>query len=67
MVIISFRWLAPGPEMVFLALIGVLRGFAAAAYKRTPHRNPLCGLDQNQKSSFPDRPLILVNTAINCS
>ncbi len=40
------------PEMVFLALLIVLRGFPAAAYRRTPHRKPLCGLDQNQKSTF---------------
>jgi hypothetical protein len=40
------------PEMAFLVLICVLRGFRAAAYRCTPHRKPLCGLDQNQKFSF---------------
>jgi len=29
-----------------------LRGFPAAAYRRTPHRKPLCGLDQNKNCSF---------------
>ncbi len=43
--------------MVFLAPLGVLRGFPAAAYRRTPHRKPLCGLEQNQKSSFLNRAL----------
>ena len=35
--------------MALFALLGVLRGFPAAAYGRTPHRKPLCGLDQEQK------------------
>ncbi|PLX53660.1 MAG: hypothetical protein C0611_04045, partial [Desulfobacteraceae bacterium] len=30
----------------------VLRGFPVAAYRRTPHRKPLCGLDQNKNCSF---------------
>ncbi len=34
--------------MVFFALGGVLRRFSAAAYIRTPHRKPLCGLAQNK-------------------
>jgi hypothetical protein len=40
------------PEKVLFALIGVLSGFPAAAYKSTPHRKPLCGLDQNKKPNF---------------
>jgi len=46
------------PEMAFFVLIGVLRGFPAAAYRRTPScpvsggRKPLCGLDQNKNCSF---------------
>jgi len=40
------------PEMALFVLIGVLRGFPAAAYRRTPHRKPLCGLDQNKNCSF---------------
>ena len=43
--------------MVFFALGGVLRGAAAAAYKSTPHLNPLCGLAQYKKSSFLKRIL----------
>jgi len=38
--------------MALFALLGVLRGFAAAAYKCTPHRKPLCGLDQDKNYSF---------------
>ena len=34
--------------MALFVLLGVLRGFPAAAYRRTPHRKPLCGLDQNK-------------------
>jgi hypothetical protein len=35
--------------MVLFALLGVLRGFPAAAYKGTPHRPAIagCGLDQD--------------------
>ena len=40
--------------MALFVLIGVLRGFPAAAYRRTPHRKPLCGLDQNKNCSFMD-------------
>ena len=36
---------------LFVQLI-VLRGFPAAAYRRTPHRKPLCDLDQNKNCSF---------------
>jgi len=38
--------------MALFVLIGVLRGFPAAAYRRTPRRKPLCGLDQNKNCSF---------------
>jgi len=38
--------------MAFFVLLGVLRGFPAAAYRRTPHRNPLCGLDQEKNAHF---------------
>jgi len=38
--------------MAFFALLGVLRGFPAAAYRRTPRRKPLCGLDQDINCSF---------------
>jgi hypothetical protein len=38
--------------MALFALLGVLRGFPAAAYRRTPHRKPLCGLDQDKNCSF---------------
>ena len=38
--------------MALFVLLGVLRGFPAAAYRRTPHRKPLCGLDQNKNCSF---------------
>jgi len=37
--------------MALFALIGVLRGFPAAAY-RPPHCKPLCGLDQDKNCSF---------------
>jgi hypothetical protein len=30
----------------------VVAGYAVAAFRSTPHRKPLCGLDQNKKSSF---------------
>jgi hypothetical protein len=40
------------PEMALSVLLGVLRGFPAAAYRRTAHRKPLCGLDQNKNCSF---------------
>ena len=38
--------------MALFVLLGVLRGFPAAAYRRTPHQKPLCGLDQNKNGSF---------------
>jgi hypothetical protein len=38
--------------MALFFLLGVLRGFPAVAYRRTPHRKPLCGLDQNKNCSF---------------
>jgi len=38
--------------MALFALLGVLRGFPAAAYRRTPHRKPLCGLDLDKNCSF---------------
>jgi len=48
--------------MALFALLGVLRGFSAAAYRCTPHRKPLCGLtssprlrrtrDQDKNCSF---------------
>ena len=38
--------------MAIFVLFSVLRGFPAAAYRRTPHRKPLCGLDQNKNCSF---------------
>jgi len=38
--------------MAIFVLLSVLRGFPAAAYRRTPHRKPLCGLDQNKNCSF---------------
>ena len=40
------------PEMALFALIGVLRGFPVEANRRTPHRKPFCGLDQNKNCSF---------------
>jgi len=40
------------PEMALFALLGVLRGLPAAAYRRTPHRKPLCGIDQDKNCSF---------------
>jgi hypothetical protein len=39
-------------EMALFFLIGVLRGFPAAAYRRTPRRKPLCGLEQNKNCSL---------------
>jgi len=39
-------------EMALFVLIGVLRGFPAAAYRRRPRRKSLCGLDQNKNCSF---------------
>ncbi len=38
--------------MALFVLLCVLRGFPAAAYRRTHHRKPLCGLDQNKNYSF---------------
>jgi hypothetical protein len=38
--------------MAIFVLLDVLRGFPAAAYRRTPHRKPLFGLDQNKNCSF---------------
>jgi hypothetical protein len=38
--------------MALFVLLGVLCGFPAAAYRRTPHRKPLFGLDQNKNGSF---------------
>ena len=44
--------------MALFVLLGVLRGFPAAAYRRTPScpvsgdRKPMCGLDQNKNCSF---------------
>jgi len=46
------------PEMVLFALLGVLRGFPAAAYRRTSHRKPLCGLDRDKNCSFLNWTLI---------
>ena len=46
--------------MALFVLIGVLRGFPAAAYRRTPHRKPLCGLDQNKNCSFLKWALIVL-------
>jgi hypothetical protein len=46
--------------MALFALLGVLRGFPAAAYKRTPHHKPLCGLDQDKNCSFLDWKLSYV-------
>jgi hypothetical protein len=46
--------------MALFALLGVLRGFPAAAYKRTPHHKPLCGLDQGKNCSFLDWKLSYV-------
>ena len=40
--------------MALLALIDVLRGFPVTAYRRTPYRKPLCGLDQDKNYSFMD-------------
>jgi len=38
--------------MALFALLGVLRRFPAAACRRTPHRKPLCALDQDKNCSF---------------
>ena len=38
--------------MDIIVLLDVLRGFPAAAYRRTPHCKPLCGLDQNKNCSY---------------
>ena len=38
--------------MALFALLVVLRGFPAAAYRRKPHRKPLFGLDQDNNCSF---------------
>gem|GEM_PF-1245480 len=47
--------------MAIFVLIGVLRGFPAAAYRRTPHRKPLYGLDQNKNCSFLNwAPIVFV-------
>ncbi|MGD8981853.1 MAG: hypothetical protein PVH67_04305 [Desulfobacterales bacterium] len=35
--------------MALFVLFGVFRGLPAAAYRRTPRRKPLCGLDLEQK------------------
>ncbi len=45
--------------MALFALLGVLRGFPAAAYRRTPQRKPLCGLDQDKNCSFLNWTLIV--------
>jgi hypothetical protein len=50
--IIVVQLVSVHPEMVLFVLIGVLRGFPAATYRRTPRRKPLCGLDQNKNYSF---------------
>ena len=47
--------------MALFVLIGVLRGFPAATYRRTPHRKPLCGLDQNKNCSFLNwTPMVII-------
>jgi len=47
--------------MALFVLLGVLRGFPAAAYRRTAHRKPLCGLDQNKNCSFPNwTPVVFI-------
>jgi len=47
--------------MALFALLGVLRGFPAAAYRRTPHRKPLCGLDQDKNCSFMNwTPIVFI-------
>jgi hypothetical protein len=54
--------------MAIFVLIGVLRGFPAAAYRRTRlpvplcgDRKPLCGLDHNKNCSFLNwAPIVLV-------
>ncbi len=40
------------PEMALFVLLVVPRRFPVAAYRRTPHRKPLYGLDQNKNCSF---------------
>jgi len=47
--------------MALFALLGVLRGFPAAAYRRTPHQKPLCGLDQDKNYSFLNWTLKILN------
>jgi hypothetical protein len=47
------------PEMALFVLLGVLREFPAAAYRRTPRCKPLCGLDQNKNCSFLNWTLIV--------
>ena len=44
--------------MALFALLGVLRGFPAAAYRRMSHRKPLCGLDRDKNCSFLNWTLI---------
>ena len=47
--------------MALFVLLGVLRGFPAAAYRRTPHRKPLFGLDQNKNCSFQNwTPVVFI-------
>jgi len=47
--------------MALFVLIGVLRGFPVAAYRRTPLRKPLCGLDQDKNCSFLNwTPLVFI-------
>jgi hypothetical protein len=45
--------------MALFALLGVLRGFPAAAYESMPPCKPLCGLDQDKNCSFLERTLIV--------
>jgi len=47
--------------MALFAPRGVLRGFPTAAYRRTPHRKPLCGLARHKNCSFLDWTLKLVH------
>jgi hypothetical protein len=52
------------PEMALFVLIGVLRGFPATAYRRTPRRKPLCGLYKNKNCSFLNcTPIVFI---LNC-
>ncbi len=47
--------------MALFVLPCVLLGLPAAAYRRTPHRKPLCGLDQYKNCSFLDwTPIVFV-------